>query len=144
MARSLALLLVLVALSASVDTACAKPNDLTFVRNSRKMLQVPEAVCCLIDNRNGQAAQCEQQKPNQQKGNSRQNGLINVQGVFVNVGCVQVLASVDACVNVGSVIGTGYCLRGGNSVADSTGIDVPDVPGIVDLVGSGLTGALGR
>lgn len=40
------------------------------------------------------------------------------QGVYVNVGCVQVLANVLACVQIGSVIGTGYCLPGGNAASN--------------------------
>jgi len=139
-------------------------HDTPTLSADRKLLTgglVPQAVCCLIDNRGGDRPECNQVKPNQQSGKVRQEGLVNVQGVFgeyqqllvtevlrlfpvlhmyrlvwpqwrvawpldcvppdkqhaahvslfaVNVGCIQVLADVNACVAVGSVIGPGYCL----------------------------------
>ncbi|GAB4813500.1 hypothetical protein N2152v2_000546 [Parachlorella kessleri] len=98
---SVALLLVFACLCASANGASTA--------QSRKMLQTG-AVCCLIDNGDGSRAQCTQTEPNKQTGNNKQEGLVNVQGVFVNVGCIQ----------IGTLIGKGYCLPGGGTVADSS------------------------
>ncbi len=68
----------------------ATPHLIRFnLPAGRKMLQTGP-VCCLINNGDGSRAQCTQAEPNRQQGNVKQQGLVNVQGVYVNVGCVQV------------------------------------------------------
>lgn len=44
----------------------------------RRLAQAPNAVCCLIDPQKG-STQCTQTQPNQQNGNTKQQGLVHVQ-----------------------------------------------------------------
>ncbi|KAL4451661.1 hypothetical protein ABPG75_007323 [Micractinium tetrahymenae] len=62
--------------------------------------------------------------PSTSGGTAKQSGLVNVQGIYVQAGCIQVVATVGACVQVGSLIGTGYCLPGGQS----TTVGAPQLP----------------
>ncbi|PRW39322.1 hypothetical protein C2E21_7076 [Chlorella sorokiniana] len=107
MPRLLLLLAALLACTALSGAATRDKDDSYHLKPintlGRKLMQT-DAVCCLFGN-NGNPPECSQQDVNSPDArNTSQSGLVNVNGVYVNLGCIQVVANVQACVTIGTLI----------------------------------------